>query len=73
VRPGPVSEHLLRPTEKRTCGPHLAGSDHAWITSAGSGRNATNTIIKYPDGIHPSQANQNNMEALYYRPALNVL
>jgi hypothetical protein len=27
---------------------------------------------KYPDGVHPSQANQNNMEALYYRPALNV-
>ena len=25
------------------------------------------------DGTHPSQANQNNMEALYYRPALNVL
>ena len=27
---------------------------------------------KYPDGVHPSQANQNNMEALYYRPALSV-
>ena len=22
-------------------------------------------ITKYPDGIHPSQANRNNMEALY--------
>lgn len=28
---------------------------------------------KYPDGTHPSQANQNNMEAVYYRPALNAL
>jgi lysophospholipase L1-like esterase len=28
---------------------------------------------KYPDGTHPSQANQNNMEALYYRSALNGL
>ena len=28
---------------------------------------------KYPDGTHPSQANRNNMEALYYRPALNAL
>jgi hypothetical protein len=26
---------------------------------------------KYPDGTHPSQANQNNMEALYYRLALD--
>jgi lysophospholipase L1-like esterase len=29
--------------------------------------------VKYPDGTHPSQANQNNMEALYYRSALNGL
>jgi lysophospholipase L1-like esterase len=28
---------------------------------------------KYPDGVHPSQTNQDNMEALYYRPALNAL
>jgi lysophospholipase L1-like esterase len=28
---------------------------------------------KYPDGTHPSQANQNNMEALYYRLALDGL
>jgi lysophospholipase L1-like esterase len=28
---------------------------------------------KYPDGTHPSQANQNNMEALYYRLALDEL
>jgi lysophospholipase L1-like esterase len=25
-------------------------------------------ITKYPDGVHPSQANQNNMEALYIGP-----
>ena len=25
----------------------------------------------YQDGIHPSQAGQNNMEALYFRPTLN--
>ena len=28
---------------------------------------------KYPDGTHPSQANQKNMEALYYRAALDEL
>lgn len=32
-----------------------------------------NDVTKYPDGVHPSQANQQNMEALYYRPALNAL
>src|SRR5450631_2945938 len=37
---GLVSDHLLRPAEKRTCGPHLAESDHAWITSAARARNA---------------------------------
>lgn len=34
---------------------------------------AVGDITKYPDGTHPSQVNQNNMEALYYRPALDVL
>ena len=38
----------------------------------GQDADVSNTT-KYPDGVHPSQANQNNMEALYYRPALNVL
>lgn len=27
----------------------------------------------YPDGTHPSQAGQNNMEAKYFRPVLNSL
>jgi lysophospholipase L1-like esterase len=27
----------------------------------------------YPDGTHPSQAGQNNMEAIYFRPALNSI
>jgi len=27
----------------------------------------------YPDGTHPSQAGQNNMEAKYFRPILNSL
>ena len=27
----------------------------------------------YPGGIHPSQAGQSNMEAKYFRPALNSL
>lgn len=30
-------------------------------------------ITKYADGIHPSQANQDNMEARYFRPALNAV
>ena len=27
----------------------------------------------YPDGIHPGQAGQNNIEALYFRPKLKFL
>jgi lysophospholipase L1-like esterase len=45
-----------------------------WAADPTYGQDAdVSDTTKYPDGIHPSQANQNNMEALYYRPALNVL
>jgi hypothetical protein len=45
-----------------------------WAVDATYGANAdVSDTAKYPDGVHPSQANQNNMEALYYRPALNAL
>jgi hypothetical protein len=45
-----------------------------WAQDPTYGQDADVTdITKYPDGTHPSQANQNNMEALYYRPALNAL
>ena len=33
---------------------------------------AANPVL-YPDGTHPSQAGQHNMEAQYFRPALNAL
>jgi lysophospholipase L1-like esterase len=33
---------------------------------------AANQIL-YPDGTHPSQAGQSNMEARYFRPVLNAL
>jgi lysophospholipase L1-like esterase len=36
-------------------GPDLAAADHTL----------------YPDGTHPSQAGQSNMEAVYFRPVLN--
>jgi len=29
--------------------------------------------VLYPDGTHPSQAGQGNMEANYFRPVLNSL
>jgi hypothetical protein len=45
-----------------------------WAVDPTYGRDAdVNDATKYPDGVHPSQANQNNMEALYYRPALDAL
>lgn len=45
-----------------------------WAVDPTYGQDADiSDTTKYPDGVHPSQANQNNMEALYYRPALNVL
>jgi GDSL-like lipase/acylhydrolase family protein len=45
-----------------------------WAADPTYGQDADVTdTIKYADGKHPSQANQNNMEALYYRPALNTL
>jgi hypothetical protein len=45
-----------------------------WATDPTFGQDAdVGDNTKYPDGTHPSQANQNNMEALYYRPALNAL
>jgi lysophospholipase L1-like esterase len=42
------------------------GSDPTWGPDA-AGFNSS----LYPDGVHPSQAGQNNMEALYFRPKLN--
>jgi hypothetical protein len=42
------------------------GSDPTWGPDAAGFNSAL-----YPDGIHPSQAGQNNMEALYFRPKLN--
>lgn len=54
----------------------LVVSGHAdflidWAVDPTYGQDAdVNDPTKYPDGVHPSQANQNNMEALYYRPAL---
>ena len=45
-----------------------------WAVDPTYGQDAdVSDTAKYPDGTHPSQANQNNMEALYYRPALNAL
>jgi len=45
-----------------------------WAVDPTYGQDAdVSDTAKYPDGVHPSQANQNNMEALYYRPALNAL
>jgi lysophospholipase L1-like esterase len=45
-----------------------------WAADPAYGQHAdVSDTAKYPDGTHPSQANQNNMEALYYRPALNAL
>jgi lysophospholipase L1-like esterase len=45
-----------------------------WAVDPTYGQDAdVSDTTKYPDGVHPSQANQANMEALYYRPALNVL
>ena len=45
-----------------------------WAADPTFGQDAdVGDITKYPDGTHPSQANQNNMEALYYRPSLNAL
>jgi lysophospholipase L1-like esterase len=38
----------------------------------GSDAAAANQIL-YPDGTHPSQAGQNNMEAKFFRPVLNSL
>jgi lysophospholipase L1-like esterase len=44
-----------------------------WAVDPTYGQDAdVSDATKYPDGTHPSQANQNNMEALYYKPALNV-
>jgi lysophospholipase L1-like esterase len=45
-----------------------------WAIDPTYGQDAdVSDTTKYPDGVHPSQPNQNNMEALYYRPALNAL
>jgi lysophospholipase L1-like esterase len=45
-----------------------------WAVDPTYGQDAdVNDTTKYPDGVHPSQTNQNNMEALYYRLALNAL
>ena len=39
-----------------------------WAVDLTYGQDAdVSDAAKYPDGTHPSQANQNNMEALYYR------
>ena len=35
--------------------------------------NAAADQTLYPDGTHPSQAGQNNMEANYFRPVLNAI
>jgi hypothetical protein len=42
--------------------------DPAWGPDAAA---ANQTL--YPDGTHPSQAGQSNMEACYFRPVLNAL
>jgi hypothetical protein len=43
-------------------------ADPAWGPDAAAANQAL-----YPDGTHPSQAGQSNMEAKYFRPVLNSL
>lgn len=43
-------------------------ADPTWGPDAAAANQAL-----YPDGTHPSQAGQNNMEAKYFRPVLNAL
>jgi lysophospholipase L1-like esterase len=43
-------------------------ADPTWGPDAAAANQAL-----YPDGTHPSQAGQSNMEANYFRPALNSL
>jgi len=43
-------------------------ADPTWGPDAAAANQAL-----YPDGTHPSQAGQSNMEAKYFRPALNSL
>jgi lysophospholipase L1-like esterase len=46
--------------------------DWAMVPEWGPDAAAANPAF-YPDGTHPSQAGQSNMEAGYFRPALNAL